>query len=388
VTGSGATPRTLRELNAQTVLAALVAEHPTSRAELARVTGMGKPTVGHALEMLLAAGLVRQVSPPGERHFGAVYFEPADSIGHVLAVDIGGRFVRAAVADLAGTMVVRRDLRLPDSRPQTVLELVARARDEVATGVDLVGCVVGVPGAVQPRTGTIHLAGPPELEGFPIVAAVGELVDCPVQAENDVNLAALGERWRGAGRGVDDFAFLFVGTGVGAGLVLRGELHRGFRGAAGEIDLPGPGGTPAPRSPAADAFTALAERVLGRPATPEEVFAAAGAGDPVAGSLINEEVSRIAAHIAPLALVLDVELVVLGGGIGLGAAHLLRPVRDAVSALVPYPPRIEVAQLGDAAVLAGAVAVGVTTARPAVIAARLRAAGQPGGLAGPSAIPS
>src|SRR6266536_966005 len=60
----GATPRTLRELNAQAVLAALVAEHPTSRAELARTTGMAKPTVGHALEMLLAAGLVRPVSPP------------------------------------------------------------------------------------------------------------------------------------------------------------------------------------------------------------------------------------------------------------------------------------------------------------------------------------
>src|SRR5262249_30870213 len=187
----------------------------------------------------------------------------------------------------------------------------AKARDQLSPGVNVVGCVVGVPGVVEPRTGTIRLSSPPELEGYPIVTAVGTMLDCPVQVENDVNLAALGEQWRGAGRGVDDFAFLSVGTGVGAGLVLRGQLHRGFRGAAGEIDLPGPGGAPAPRSPAADAFTVLATERTGRPVTPEEVFAAAVGGDPVAGELINEEVTRIAARIAPIAAVADVELVVL-----------------------------------------------------------------------------
>src|SRR4051794_15957628 len=195
--GVGATPRTLRELNAQTVLAALVGQgRASSRAELARITGMAKPTVGHALETLLRAGLVGEGSPPGHLHYGAVYFEPADNVGHVLAVDIGMRYVRAALADLGGRMVDRCDLPLPDISPETVLGLVSAARDRIAAGIDLVACVVGVPGVVEPDTGVIRLAGPGELEGFPILDAIRTLVDCPIQVENDVNLAALGEQWR------------------------------------------------------------------------------------------------------------------------------------------------------------------------------------------------
>jgi DNA-binding transcriptional ArsR family regulator len=97
--GAGATPRTLRELNAQTVLAALVRQgRASSRAELARITGMAKPTVGHALETLLRAGLVHEVSPPGQLHYGAVYFGPSDGVGHVLVVDIGMRYLRGATS--------------------------------------------------------------------------------------------------------------------------------------------------------------------------------------------------------------------------------------------------------------------------------------------------
>jgi predicted NBD/HSP70 family sugar kinase len=373
--GAGATPRTLRELNAQTVLAALVRQgRASSRAELARITGMAKPTVGHALETLLRAGLVHEVSPPGQLHYGAVYFGPSDGVGHVLVVDIGMRYLRAGLADLGGRMVARCDLPLPDTRPATVLERLSTARDQLTIGVDLAACVVGVPGVVEPDTGVIRLAGPPDLENFPIRDAVRQLVDSPIQIENDVNLAALGEQWRGAGRGVTDFAFLSIGSGVGAGLVLNGRLHRGFRGAAGEIDVPGLGGTPAPRSAAADAFASLTTRRLGTPVEPAEVFARAGAGDVKATEVVDEEASRIAAAIAPIAMVADVELVVLGGGIGLNAVHLLQPVRDALTASVPFPPRIEIAQLGDAAVLTGAVAIGTSTARPLVIADRLRAA--------------
>src|SRR3954451_3445088 len=198
--GAGATPRTLRELNAQTVLAALVRQgRASSRAELARITGMAKPTVGHALETLLRAGLVHEVSPPGQLHYGAVYFGPSDGVGHVLVVDIGMRYLRAGLADLGGRMVARCDLPLPDTRPATVLERLSAARDQLTTGVDLAACVVGGPGVVDPDTGVIRLAGPPDLENFPIRDAVRQLVDSPIQIENDVNLAALGEQWRGAG---------------------------------------------------------------------------------------------------------------------------------------------------------------------------------------------
>ena len=94
------------------------------------------------------------------------------------------------------------------------------------------------PGVVEGSNGVVRLAeNVPGLEGMPFADELRERLDLPVVLENDINLAAVGERWRGAARGVDDFVFLSVGTGMGAGLVLGGELHRGRHGAAGEIDF-------------------------------------------------------------------------------------------------------------------------------------------------------
>ena len=102
------------------------------------------------------------------------------------------------------------------------------------------GAVVGVPGVVEAQTGHVHLAdNVPGMEGRAFGAELEERLGVPVRIDNDINLAALGEQWRGVARGVDDFAFLSIGTGLGAGLVLHGELLRGRHGAAGELDFVG-----------------------------------------------------------------------------------------------------------------------------------------------------
>jgi predicted NBD/HSP70 family sugar kinase len=163
--------------------------------------------------------------------------------------------------------------------------------------------------------------------------------------ENDVNLAALGERWRGVARDRDDFAFLSIGTGLGAGLVLRGELHRGHHGAAGEVDYAFGVGLERDIDPCAAALVAfvadLAERgahptALTEPFALPAVFAAARAGDELARAAVAEEARRIALHIAPIAAVADIGLVVIGGGIGSNGDLLLAgPGRARVAAPVP-----------------------------------------------------
>ena len=124
---------------------------------------------------------------------------------------------------------------------------------------------------------------------------------------NDINLAAIGEQWRGVARGVDDFAFLSVGTGLGMGLVLDGELHQGRHGAAGELDY-GLVGFGEGVDPCASAVSALAAELVARegaatalvpPYEPREVFAAARRGDPLAEQVVAEVARRIALHIAP-----------------------------------------------------------------------------------------
>jgi predicted NBD/HSP70 family sugar kinase len=239
--------------------------------------------------------------------------------------------------------------------------------------------VVGVPGVVEPDGETIRLAeNVAGLEGTRFAAEVRERLGLSVTLENDTNLAALGEHWRGIARGVDNFVFLSVGTGLGAGLVLRGELHRGHHGAAGEVDFVA-AGLNEELDPSGAALAALAERVVARdgagtmlspPLDARDVFAAARAGDRVARELVAEEARRIALHIAPIAAVADVGLVVLGGGIGTNADLLLDAVRRSLRDWLPYPPRVAVSTLGDAAILTGTLSVGLRAALENVFANR------------------
>lgn len=378
----------VKELNLQAVYLAVRQLHPVSRAQLARELGTSKPTTGRSIEALLAAGLIRQAPPPSaETGYGAVFFEPRPDAATVLALDIGSRYLRGVLADLAGTELARLDLPLKYCDGTEVLAKSLKLRDKLAAlaNVETVtAATVGVGGVVDPQTGVIRVANQPGLDGFAAAAELGAALGMPVIVENDVNLAAIGEGSRGAGEGVEDFAFLEVGSGVGAGLVLSGRLRRGHNGAAGEIDYVRPGWKFDPHSPAADAFLAHAERRLTQvpgssdlrsPLTAEAVMDAARAGDRLASSLVRLEAERIAKYAAQLTRVADLELIVLGGGLGQNGDLLLEPVRAGLAALTPYPPRVEVSRLGMAATLTGAVMLGLRGVLENLVPGRLAAAG-------------
>jgi predicted NBD/HSP70 family sugar kinase len=243
------------------------------------------------------------------------------------------------------------------------------------------GAVVGVPGVIA-AGGRVELAdNVPGLAGTAFGAALEDGLGVPVVLDNDINLAALGEQWRGVARGVEDFAFLSIGTGLGAGLVLGGRLHRGRHGAAGEVDFVA-AGLGRDIDPCAAAVSAFARELadgaqteLAPPYDVRAVFAAARGGDAVARAVVAEEARRIAMHIVPLAAVADVALVVLGGGLSANGDLLLAPIRELLAGWLPYPPRVEVSSLGEAAVLTGALSVGVHRALDNVFVNRSRGAG-------------
>ena len=198
--------------------------------------------------------------------------------------------------------------------------------------------------------------------------------------ENDVNLATLGERWHGLGKGVDNFAYLHVGTGVGLGLVLHGELYRGASGAAGEVAYL-PLAAAHPRDPdnlrrgALEAALGAegvveAARVAGMRGanTPRAVFDAARAGDAAAERVVATVAERLALAIAAIVPVIDPELVILGGGIGRNGDLLLEPVEQELRALSPFRPRIEVSALGADAELHGAVSLALEAAQDRLFA--------------------
>jgi predicted NBD/HSP70 family sugar kinase len=379
-----ATPPLLKRLNEETVLDTIRAGAPISRAEIARRAGISKPTVSLALRALLEAGLVREAPRrPAGPTYGAVYFEPVAEASLVLGIDLGARFLRGALSDLAGTLRARQDVELIGADADTALDAIVELRDALVRAAGLSpelidDVVVGIPGVVERESGVVRLAtNIPLLDGRRYGSELEERLGVHVTLENDVNLAALGERRQGIARGVDDFMFLSVGTGLGAGLVLRGELQRGRHGAAGELDYVAIG-LDQEIDPCAAALSSVAERLVQRdgatttlapPYDARSVFAAARAGDAVARDVVREEARRIALHIAPIAAVADVELVVLGGGIGTNS-ELLNDVRPLLEEWLPYPPRVEISSLGENAVLMGAVAIGLHAALDTVFVSR------------------
>ncbi|MFI9010158.1 ROK family protein [Actinosynnema sp. NPDC053489] len=372
----------MRVLNQRAVLDRLRAGGPATRPQIAKDTGLSKPTVGQALLDLEQHGLVRPIgrtsTGPGR---SAVLFEPNPAAGHVLGVDIGRQRIRLAVADLAGSVIARVDernrCRSATALVRTVRELAARTAAEAGLSLaDLVVKVVGTPGVPDPRDRALHHA--PNLPGWERPGLLDDLeagLGAGLVVENDANLAAVGEREHGAARGADVFVCLTVGTGIGMGIVVDGRLFRGAHGAAGEVGyLPHPGQSEedgrqrgqAEAAAAAGSVVALAKR-RGFPArSAREVFAAAKAGDERALAAVRDEAERLAFVVASVVAVVDPELVVLGGGVGSNTDLLQEPLEAALRRVTPLVPRIVAGELGDAAVLSGAIAMGLRLARELV----------------------
>jgi predicted NBD/HSP70 family sugar kinase/ribosomal protein S25 len=358
-----AVPALLRTINERAVLDEIRESAPISRAELARRTGISKPTVSLALRALLEDGLVRETTQEPDRpHFGAVYYEAEPEAAAVLGVDLGARVIRAAVCDLSGETRALRELPSRGSVDKRI-EALAELKDALLAEAGIPGglvdrAVVGVPAVVDPHDGRVSDADIPGLESGDLRTRLAERLGVTVTLENDVNLAALGSARRGVAQGVDDFAFVLVGEGLGAAVVLGGTLHRGVNGAAGELDAVRRGQAE-DADPCAGAIASYAEGLT-------------GSGEEIARAVVAETARRIALHVVALAATLDLPLVVLGGSVG-GNPELLEPVRRRLEEWLAFPPRVEGAALGDGAVLTGALAAGVDATLEHVFERRVRA---------------
>ena len=383
MTETKAVPALLRALNERTVLDAVRTGGPISRAEVARKTGISRPTVSLVLRSLLEDGLVRETAHDAEGpHYGALYYEADPEAAVVLGVDFGSRAVRTALCDLSSGVRAKEEIRSRGSVEERIDALASSVRSLLRTSrvpADLLeNAVVALPAVVHPTEWRVSEADLPGLGASDLREQLERALRVPVTLENDVNLAAVAEQRRGAAADVADFAFLLVGAGLGAAVVLDRKLHRGHNGNAGELDAVRNGRADDVDPCAASLSQLAAELAAKRPTELEapfdvrELFAAAEAGDAVGTAAVEEAARRIALHILPLAATLDLPLVVLGGSVAANQA-LLEPVRRHLDALLPFPaPRVEVSALGEAAVLEGALAAGVDTALERLFRRRIR----------------
>ncbi|WP_460521437.1 ROK family protein [Flindersiella endophytica] len=241
--GVGATPPLLRRLNARLVLDTLRAADTMSVAELAAGTALSRPTVDAAVGDLSRLGLVCPADGGGQRRGRpARRFRFRAEAAYVLGLDIRVEQVHVVLSDLDGT-VVAEDIHpvAPDALRADRLRAVRTAADTALSGtglsyVDFRCAGVATPGIVDAAQGRVRSCQTiPEWSDFDLAGELRRLLGCHVLVDNDANLGAIGECWRGVARGVASVVFFLAGKRFGAGLVLDQRLVRGHGGGAGEL---------------------------------------------------------------------------------------------------------------------------------------------------------
>ena len=218
---------------------AVVHGGPISRASIARQTGLSKQTTSEIARILEQDGWIRETGRTSG-HVGrmAATYEVVPESACIAAVDLGGTKTRAAIADLACRILAEEVEPTAARGGRNVVRQIARMCRTAAQRQEIPFervrlAVAGVPGVPDPGSGRILMApNIPRLDTFDVASELEEALGMEVHLDNDVNLAVLGENWLGSGRGADHLAFIALGTGIGAGLVLGGRLvpRRGQRG--------------------------------------------------------------------------------------------------------------------------------------------------------------
>ncbi len=291
---------------------------------------------------------------------------------HCFAADLGGTKLAAAMVDAHGQIVAELTEPTDPRGGGHVAEQIAASAVRLArtVGIEVARVrhvMVGIPGAIDPLTGRVSLT--PNVSGlqdFDVLDYLRDRFGPGVEIENDVNLAMLGEQALGCASQCRNAAFLALGTGAGLGLLIDGNLFRGARGSAGEIaDLPlgrDPTSLAASTSGAFElevGSLAIVERYRRQgggadAATVRDIFRLLQEGDEVAAAVLDTTARWVALAVATLQSLLDLELIVFGGSIGV-RPELYERVRQALPALFSRPINIAPSRLGDRAGLIGAV---------------------------------
>jgi glucokinase len=359
---------------------------PCSRADLVRISGLTAPTVSSAIENLQRRGLVKftgEGNPSGGRPPRILEFN--SHFGYVFGADVGGSGVRLALADLSGMIIGRLTQRIPhggtpDEVAALIMNGIERLLDEHPTAKQkILELAVGAPGITDAGQGRVLSA--PNLVDWRDVAFADLLwnrTGISTTIENDVNLGALGEGRCGVARQAQNFVFIAIGSGVGAGIVIDGKLFHGANWSAGEVgymQVPG-----LPSQDLAVKRLGVLESAIGgegiknawlanangrrngaQSLRPTEIFDLAATGNAYAQDILNSTAEHLALAIVNMSLILDTSLVVLGGGIGSHPA-LVEVTRKALARNEFANPEVVASNLGHDAQLHGAIWLAIQSA--------------------------
>src|SRR3954469_827475 len=343
--------QSLRDANRRLVIQALSGRGVASRAEIARITGLSRSTVSSLVSDLQKTGLIveREEDTSQSAQVGRppVLIALSPSAGAAVGIDFGHSHIAVAVGDLSHTVLAEHweeiDVdHLAQEGLDTAADLVTSALEQAGIARDrVVGVGMGLPGPISDEHQTVGSTS--ILPGWVGVNAADEMarrLGIPVSVENDANLGALSECVWGAGRGAPDVAYIKASSGIGAGLVIGGRLHRGVGGTAGEI-----GHTPFREDgevcrcgnrgcletvARADVITRSVRAGRGESLSIADVIGLAHAGDPPARRVIADAGRAIGVGVANLCNLLNPRRVIVGGELSAAGDILLGPLRDSL----------------------------------------------------------
>ena len=378
---SPAVPSLIREINERRTLDILRSNGALHAAEIARLIGLSRPTTADILRGLTDSGLVQEYLPGEEdsKRARSVY-EAVSDLKVSLGIDIGSRFIRASVGDLNLNIRSAHSVAVQKQSLKAITEYIHEAvsgalKESGFKLKDVAAICVGTPGVINQESGIVSIAGTiAALDGVNLADLIRTEFGIQPTVENDINVLTVAEQSVGHGKDVSNFCVLSVGSGLGSGLVLNNQLHRGHHGAAGEVFYV-PFGDPhdthrSDTNPSGDRIAEIARglakkiksNLLQEPYSTIDILNAAKAGDALGVAVIEQEAQRIALYIAAVSAITDVEIVVLSGGIGRQAEFFIAPIKKLVSEILPFPPRIEVSTLGDNGILIGTLRIATVDA--------------------------
>jgi predicted NBD/HSP70 family sugar kinase len=375
----------VKDYNEVVVLDLVRSSGPIGRPAIAAATGLTLQTVSNIARRLLAAETVVEDPVDGNgRLKRALRINP--DAAYALGIQLVRSHLAVGVVDLAGDIRGRAETAIePDETPDHVLSRLPGLVDEALTAAGVppervLGAGIGAPGPLDLHEGRLlNVLHPRSWTHFPLAGAVADVLGLRVIMDNDATAAALGERWRGVGEGAESFVYLYLGDGIGSGLVLDGQAYRGLRGNTGEIshiqvDPDGPpcecgsNGCLALYSDRAGLLRECARVVLEAPANrpienaPSTLEELVAHPDPRIAAVLDQAGRHLARVVVECSLILDPELIVLGGplvpvlGTTLGAA-VTRGLERIGEQGAP-PPRVALSTSGsDAGVIGAATLV-------------------------------
>lgn len=360
------------------VLQLLFSNKDLSRAHISRVSGLSKQTISSVMADLESAHLVEETGiTEGGIGRRAQTYRLSPRAGFAIGIDLGGTNFRSGLVDFSGNVLAELSIETPHSSVDELLEIMTKTfsqlfeKANMSVG-ELAQIVIGIPGAVNPITGVISNSPNLEyLDNLILRNLIQAKFNVSTLVENDVNVAALGELENSK---TEDFGFIAIGTGVGMGLILEGELRRGFNGKAGEIGYL-PLGVNVDELSKEGHFEKLVggfaveqkyEKQVMSKKTLIEIFDSASRGDVIAEKIVNQLGDNIALGISAICSVLDLGEIILGGGIG-SREDLFTKIVEKLNKSIKNPPNVKISTLGARAGLIGAMSYALSEMRGHVL---------------------